>query len=71
MKRMTFDSYHHHQCSYADIGMHAFGRGGRIIAQFSVYTTLFGVSIIFLILLGILMSSIIPEISRGANRSPI
>eukprot|EP01118_Nematostelium_gracile_P017826 TRINITY_DN7734_c0_g1_i2.p1 TRINITY_DN7734_c0_g1~~TRINITY_DN7734_c0_g1_i2.p1 ORF type:complete len:444 (+),score=121.57 TRINITY_DN7734_c0_g1_i2:64-1395(+) len=45
---------------YSDIGERAFGRVGRDLAKVSVYITLGGVSIIFLILLGILMSIIVP-----------
>jgi len=50
---------------YSEIGEYAFGKIGRIIAQFSTYVTLFGVGIIFLILTGILMEGIVPQIGHG------
>jgi len=54
-----------HSESYADLGEQAFGKPGRYLALFSVYTTLAGVAIIFLILLGLLMSGIVPLLSHG------
>jgi len=51
---------------YSEIGEEAFGIWGRRVAQFSVYLTLGGVSVIFLILLGILMHGIVgPKIGYG------
>jgi amino acid permease len=44
--------FHLFSCSYSEVGEEAFGRPGRILAQFSMYLTLGGVAIIFLILLG-------------------
>lgn len=38
--------------SFADVGQLAFGRIGRIAAQFSVYFTAGGATVIFLVLLG-------------------
>jgi len=50
---------------YSEVGEEAFGIWGRRFAQFSVYLTLGGVAIIFLILLGILMSTIVPSVGKG------
>eukprot|EP01119_Soliformovum_irregulare_P021662 TRINITY_DN7265_c0_g1_i1.p1 TRINITY_DN7265_c0_g1~~TRINITY_DN7265_c0_g1_i1.p1 ORF type:complete len:437 (-),score=68.34 TRINITY_DN7265_c0_g1_i1:146-1456(-) len=50
---------------YTEMGTIAFGTPGRIFADFSIYTTLGGVGIIFLILLGLLMEGIVPRVSHG------
>jgi len=50
---------------YSEIGEEAFGKYGKAIAQFSIYTTLTGVSIIFLVLIGILMVGIYSKVSTG------
>jgi hypothetical protein len=47
------------------VGEAAFGKIGRRLAQFSIYTTLAGVAIIFLILIGLLMLSIESRVSNG------
>eukprot|EP01087_Luapelamoeba_hula_P014167 TRINITY_DN4109_c0_g1_i3.p1 TRINITY_DN4109_c0_g1~~TRINITY_DN4109_c0_g1_i3.p1 ORF type:complete len:469 (-),score=48.09 TRINITY_DN4109_c0_g1_i3:28-1362(-) len=50
---------------YASIGEFAFGRFGRWASHFSQYVTLAGVSIIFLVLVGLLMNEIVDQVPRG------
>jgi len=46
---------------YCDVGHYSMGRIGLIMSQFSVYSTLFGAGVVFLILIGVLMTSVISD----------
>ena len=41
------------------------GRFGRVLTQFTIYTMLSGVGVIFLILIGVLMNGVVGQISYG------
>jgi vesicular inhibitory amino acid transporter len=51
--------------SFSDIGEAAFGKLGRSISNFSIYVTLIGIVILYLILIGQLLNGIFPCLPRG------
>jgi len=51
--------------SFGDIGEDALGKPGRFLTNFSVYVTVVGIVIIYLILIGQMLSAIFPCLSHG------
>jgi amino acid permease len=51
--------------TFSDIGEEAFGKLGRSISNFSIYVTLFGVVVLYFILIGQLLSGIFPCFPHG------
>jgi vesicular inhibitory amino acid transporter len=51
--------------SFSDIGFAAFGKIGKAVSNFSIYVTLFGVVILYFILIGQLLSGVFPCFSHG------